>query len=340
MDELASSFAALQFDIFVESSLHHWENHLGWFRREVRFLEVSSFGIMDEIFGDLVSARSALSYVTQMLSTSHNEVIGGAVLANVSRVVKQFHTEIERSAATFNQEKAKPPIADDLPPISGAIYWASGIVGELEETLRSMEELKEAKVSDFWKRTKALYDRFRQELKDYQQNQYQEWCCRVSDILAQNLTRPLLLTSLGDDSIRRYDVNFTADLSHALAEVNHLENLGFTVPEVARNMSKQKARLTGIAEELEVMVRDYHASMDSLEIPEVELMKWDTALVHQALRAGHTRLTWNNLSIQESCLQIGRLSICVFKSKIQQVRLIKSELVQAVATIKAGCLMR
>ena len=31
----------------------------------------------------------------------------------------------------------------------------------------------------------------------YQRSQYQEWCGRVSDILAQNLTRPLLKIAEG-----------------------------------------------------------------------------------------------------------------------------------------------
>lgn len=57
--------------------------------------------------------------------------------------------------------------------------------------------------------------------------------------MAQNLTRPLLLT-FESGQIRKFKVNFTADLSHTLAEVNHLERLGFNVPEVARNMSNQK----------------------------------------------------------------------------------------------------
>ncbi len=37
----------------------------------------------------------------------------------------------------------------------------------------------------------------------------------------------------------RYKVNFTSDLSDTLAEVDHLERLGFTVPDVARNMTIQ-----------------------------------------------------------------------------------------------------
>ena len=39
--------------------------------------------------------------------------------------------------------------------------------------------------------------------------------------------------------VNRYRVNFTSDLSATLAEVKYLEKLGFTVPDVARNMSIQ-----------------------------------------------------------------------------------------------------
>jgi len=91
----------------------------------------------------------------------------------------------------------------------------------------------------------------------------------VSDVLACNLTRPLLRVA-SEAPVRRYAVNFTSDLADTLAEVRHLESLGFEVPEVARNMSREKARLTGVAEALENMLEDYHACVDDLDGPEVK----------------------------------------------------------------------
>ena len=69
--------------------------------------------------------------------------------------------------------------------------------------------------------------------------------------------------------VERYLVNFTTDLSDTLAEVKHLEHLGFTVPEVARNMSLQEGKLTGIAADLKELLDRYHAAVDSLEPAEV-----------------------------------------------------------------------
>ena len=68
---------------------------------------------------------------------------------------------------------------------------------------------------------------------------YDEWRSKVSDILSENLTRTLMLPlpPAENSKIERYLVNFTTDLSDTLAEVKHLEHLGFTVPEVARNIA-------------------------------------------------------------------------------------------------------
>ena len=338
IEEFVKSFNDLTFDIFSDSSIHHWENHLDWFKREIRFLEVSSVSLLRDVFNELVSAKQAVLSVTEMISKGHNQFIGDAILKNISLVVKRFHQEIANSSAVFEKDKASPPISgDDVPPISGSIYWATNIMEQLDETLNHMKAINVISQTEVWKQTEASYMAFRQELESYKHSQYLEWCNKVSDILDQNLTRPLLLTFVCPDTkLRRYKVNFTADLMDTLSEVTHLENLGFSVPEVARNMSNQKAQLTQLAENLETMINEYHAAVEILEPAEIELLTNEINLVHQALRAGHVRLTWNNLAVQESCLDIGSRSISVFKSKMQQVNLIRKELASSVQAIREG----
>ena len=156
----------------------------------------------------------------------------------------------------------------------------------------------------------------------------------------------------------RYEINFTSDLSDALAEVNHLEKLGFPVPEVARNMSNQKSRLTQLADDLGAMVDNYHKCLRSLEkvrgqivfnwctVPacfssqeEVSLMSGEIEIVTKALSAGHKRLTWNNLAIKESCLSVGGRSLSIFNNKIQLVHIIRADLTAAVKEIAEGKLI-
>ncbi len=360
--DLTASFASLQYDVFSESTLHHWQNHLSWFDREGRFLEVASVGVLDDVFEALVSSQEALEAVAEMIRRpERNAQIWKVVIASMPKVVEQFTREVKESTKDFQENCRSPPIHGDLPPISGSIYWAREIKEKLASTMEAMRTVKESirqmeskgeeeekeeeedeDKDDLWQDAVSLYESFCGELTAYTHRQYGEWCARVSDILAQNLTRPLLTVSADAavPSLLRYHVNFTSDLSDTLAEVRHLEALGFEVPEVARNMSVQKARLTNVAAALEEMLRSYHGCVDSLEGAEVGLLRGQTELVTRALSSGHLRLTWNNQAIQESCLDIGRVKISVFEYKIQQVHLIKKDIHRAIESVQEGCLIR
>ena len=70
------------------------------------------------------------------------------------------------------------------------------------------------------------------------------------------------------------------------------QDLGFTVPEVARNMSLQEGKLTGIAADLKRMLDKYHMAVDGLREAEEELMIPELQETQKALNPGHSRLTW------------------------------------------------
>ena len=149
----------------------------------------------------------------------------------------------------------------------------------------------------------------------------------MSDILDANLTRTLMLPlpPAENSHVERYLVNFTTDLSDTLAEVKHLEHLGFTVPEVARNMSLQEGKLTGIAADLKRMLDRYHGAVDSLEPAEELLMMPELTETQKSLKPGQSRLTWNSMGIKEFIFE-GNQQISALISKIRQVEILRVQL--------------
>ena len=146
-----------------------------------------------------------------------------------------------------------------------------------------------------------------------------------------NLTRNLMLPlpPAENSNAERYLVNFTTDLSDTLAEVKHLEHLGFKVPEVARNMSLQEGKLTGIAADLKVMLDRYHSAIDSLELAEEDLMMVELMLTQKSLRPGQSRLTWNSMGIKEF-INEGNQQISSLISKIRQVEILRVQLQECI----------
>ena len=82
------------------------------------------------------------------------------------------------------------------------------------------------------------------------------------------------------------------ELEEQRKKVFFVQDLGFTVPEVARNMSLQEGKLTGIAADLKRMLDKYHMAVDGLREAEEELMIPELQETQKALNPGHSRLTW------------------------------------------------
>lgn len=286
--EMTESFAKLQYDAFDPANSHHWKNHIEWFHREVRFVDAESASIAEEVYDHLLLSKLAIDALYSMIQTNYRKDIGRRFLAKVGLIIKKFTVEIKADEAEFRSKMQDPPVAENLPPISGAIYWSNDIEKNLAQTLDSLSRVSHVTEHKTWPAALEKYDAFLNELHKYKMRRYDEWRSRVSDILDANLTRTLLLTMPPKTGAKaeRYLVNFTTDLSDTLAEVKHLEHLGFTVPEVARNMSLQEGKLTGIAADLRKLVDKYHTAIDSLQAAEEELMLPELTATQTSLSPG------------------------------------------------------
>ncbi len=307
---------------------------------QVRFVDAESASIAEEVYDHLLLSKLAIDALHSMIHTNYRKDIGRRFLAKVGLIIKKFTVEIKADEQEFRAKMHDPPVAENLPPISGAIYWSNDIEKNLARTLESLSAVPHVTEHKTWSAALEKYDTFLNELHKYKMRRYDEWRSRVSDILDANLTRTLLLTMPPKSGAQaeRYLVNFTTDLSDTLAEVKHLEHLGFTVPEVARNMSLQEGKLTGIAADLRKLVDKYHAAIDNLHAAEEELMLPELTVTQTSLSPGHLRLTWNSLGIQEF-IERGNQRISALVSKIRQIETLRVQLQEIVDYVESKQLL-
>ena len=79
-----------------------------------------------------------------------------------------------------------------------------------------------------------------------------------------------------------YSVNFASEINEIISEVKYLEQLGFTVPELARNMALQEKKYGQFRDGLTNMLTRYERIMGSLNDAELDLLQeriW-TAIFH------------------------------------------------------------
>ena len=128
----------------------------------------------------------------------------------------------------------------------------------MKSTLEQLESLEEIVQFSSWPEVRKKLEVVLKRLESYEVGKYSDWRNKVSDILDQNLGKHLIRREEAADreegeeesKVGRFVVNFTSDLSDTFAEVINMEKIGFKVPEVAKNMSMQEAKLLDIADQL------------------------------------------------------------------------------------------
>ena len=76
--------------------------------------------------------------------------IGKRFIAKVGLIIRKFMTEIDEAGGMFDEAKGDPPLAANLPPISGAIYWSNDIEKDLNLTLKSLSRVGQVTDHSSW----------------------------------------------------------------------------------------------------------------------------------------------------------------------------------------------
>ncbi|KAI3386976.1 hypothetical protein SNEBB_002464 [Seison nebaliae] len=137
----------------------------------------------------------------------------------------------------------------------------------------------------------------------------------------------------------QYIVDFDPKIIQYVTETKTMEDLGYHVPEVARNIALQEEQLLKNVIHLKTMLGKYHRLLVSLEDYEMDLMK---DLLHELLRKikpGATRFTWSSLGIAEYLAKCNE-AIDKFESMTNQVKKNQNDIRDVLSSIANQDLFR
>ena len=157
----------IKFKPFDKKNSHHWATLIAWFQREVLFLEAESGKIIEETFDYLIQSDRAAKMLRHLKTLALREVIKKKYLKKVNSIILKFNSEISYAENLFSSNYENPPIANNLPPISGSIFWSQSISSSLKSTLVELMELQEVVEFETWPDIKSRLDSFLKKL-DFQ----------------------------------------------------------------------------------------------------------------------------------------------------------------------------
>nr|XP_039267660.1 dynein heavy chain 10, axonemal-like [Styela clava] len=354
VDGLVKPIESITADPFDLKSAGMWKSVMTWFEREVQAIEGEAKRFIDESFKTLRSAEGAFDMLLKFKHIRSREAINAQMMQKFNDILAQYMKEVDIISSLFQSGMSNPPLAKNQPPTAGAIIWERSLFQRMKHTIIRFQSADDMLNTDAGKAAKMKYLNLAKLMKEYEDNKYQAWVESVESSLPGFLKRNLLTNPTVTPSIpvagsanasqhpgsnnvessedmpefytrnsnekkEEYVVNFAPELQEITTETKYIEQLGFPVPELARNVALQEDKYFRYINGLKHMLNRYHTLLGTLEPAEAQLLEDHILELKRVLRPGYKRLNWNSLGIQDYASRC-EVAIGKFESLVNQIQ--------------------
>lgn len=243
-------------------------------------------------------------------------------------VLRIIHVERNHSAAlSFPEHKEQPPAKDlrsktktkDAPPgpHESLILKHDGVISKYSmDTISSAMGLKVVPATQTHPEVKL--DTRGSSMKDPSIVSSDKHDTRVK-------TMDLMSGAVLVECQLRFQLNFNWEVFQVIREAELMEQLGFELPATLRDVGVQKNRLRADIYATGKMVERYNNVLETLDRPDVQLLKRTLRDVEKHIQPGITRFNWNSLSISDYASSCDKV-LKYLNSVIEQVDQMKKDL--------------
>ncbi|XP_049721902.1 dynein axonemal heavy chain 10 isoform X2 [Elephas maximus indicus] len=325
VDNLVSPMESLSFDPFSIKSSQYWKYVMDDFKIEVLVIEKEAKSFIDESFKTLRSAEAAFDMLLKFKHIRSREAINRQMMMKFNDILAQYCKEIDIVNTLFVQNLDNPPLYKNHPPVAGAIYWERSLFYRIKHTILRFQEVEEILDSDRGKEVKQIYLEVGRRMKEYEDRKYDQWKETTEQILPTLMKKSLLtkscsITEEAATSERGavFVINFSPALREIINETKYLEQLGFTVPELARNVALQEDKFLRYTDGIQRLLDHYHTLLGTLNEAEAVLLDDHSQELVRVFRSGYKRLNWNSLGIADYITRCQQ-AIGKFESLVHQI---------------------
>jgi dynein heavy chain, axonemal len=195
----------------------------------------------------------------------------------------------------------RAPIANNLPPIAGALNWTNGLYERIKEPMERLSTLSQSiQDREEYKDVQKLYASLCKNLREFEDQKIKQWENGVEDSTEEKLNQYLLVreeTPIAPEGFLR--VNFDPVLVRLLREVKYLQLLDINVPERASILFKKVNIYRSQTGNLDLIVNMYNEILSTLLNVEKPLLQDRIDKINKSLQPGVDSLRWNSQGIDQ-----------------------------------------
>nr|WAW84832.1 axonemal dynein heavy chain 10 [Halisarca dujardinii] len=372
VNHLILPIAELKFDPYQPATRGEWKSVMDRFRRDVGVIEEEANAFINDSFESLRSAEGAFDMLHNFKNIRARDSINETMMKKFDQILEQYGKEIDSINQLFQEHRDNPPISKNQTPVAGSIAWSKSLFHRIKHTVLRLRTMKELINTPKGKQITDKYLTVAQAMKSYEDGHYHLWLEHVDTVLAGLMKRSVLgraeppappatedttqphtpatspvkshhvlstANSVGLPPGQEYVVNLPAELMQIVIETRDLEQLGFTVPQQARNVALQEEKLLAYQDGLKRILERYRLCTSALTESETSLMDDHIKILQRVIKPGAKRLNWSSLGIHDYIIKCEE-ALAKFESLSNQVLKNAHDIDERLQTIESACLFK
>ncbi|GAB1598225.1 dynein axonemal heavy chain 10 isoform X2 [Argonauta hians] len=349
VEGLIKPLSVLTFDPFSTTNKYLWKTLMDNFQKEVLSIEQEAAGFIDKSFKNLRSAEGAFDMLLKFQHIRSRESINKQLMQKFTEILEQYKKEVLFVEEEFSKNRKSPILFKMLPPCAGRIYWERSLFHKIKHTIICFLSFEEMMGTETGKKAREKYLSVGRIMRLYEGNLYTAWRFDVESKLPVLLKRNLL-TKVSTRELQespasgyikefKFIVDFDPLLLEIISETKYMEQLGFSVPELARNVALQEEKYIRYTENLTNMLKHYYDILATLDSAEISILEEHLKELENIIYSGSKRLNWNSLSIRDFTSRC-ESSITKFESLVNQIKKNARDICQHLVVIENACLIK
>ncbi|XP_044232976.1 dynein axonemal heavy chain 10 isoform X2 [Thunnus albacares] len=334
VDSLVLPFEEVSFNPFNICTMSSWKMIMQDFNTTVQAIDGEAINFIDQSFKTLRSSAAAFDMLLKFKHIRSREAINSHLMRKFNDILAQYCKEVDTMNEIFEAKKDKPPLNKNEPPVSGAVRWVRSLFHRIKHTILPFLKVPEMLESEQGKAAKQKYTEMAVKIRDYEAKKYEFWLAETERNLPLLLKKTLLETINCENQVHaelvipatessmlrsmRYIVNFAPEIFEVMSETIYLVSMGYTVPELVRNVALQEEKFIRYVGDLKYLVNCYHSVVDSLSEAKIIMLAEQIKAVKKEMHTGCKRLNWNSLGITDF-INRGMQAVSKFESVVSQI---------------------
>ena len=245
-------------------------------------------------FSSVKSVTAALALLARLEAVLRRESLAAELHEKAGAIFVAFGKDLHLIELIYEEQKAAPPRARDMPPVAGNIAWARHLLTRIDVPMRAFaSRYAHVLATREGKAVVKAYNRIVRTLIGYELVFWESWTAAV-ELGQAGLQATLLVRHPADG---RLYVNLDAEILLLIREAKVLARLGLALPDAARVVLLQEDKFKRYHADLSHCLREL-ARVKALLIPiSAPLLRPAFADLEYKLRPGLITLTWTSMNV-------------------------------------------